>query len=77
MKRFALPFFFLQAVEFGVQRIRDLARSAGRIDCVGRPVKNRAVLEHKAIPRGFVAAGASLRQFEILRVLHGPIIPLL
>ncbi len=74
-ERAAFAVAFLQPEEIRVDRIGQLARAAGGIDGIGRPVEHRTVLAHEMIPRGFGAFGAGAGQRQVGEV-QGRQVPL-
>ena len=67
-ERSALAGALGRPVEIGVERIRQLARAARRVERVGRSIERRPVLAHEMLPRGLVAVRAGAGQREILQV---------
>src|SRR4029079_1648610 len=55
----------LQSKQLGVDAVGDLARSAGRIDGVGRAGETGAVLAHHVLPRRLVTACACGRNRQV------------
>src|SRR5687767_8749943 len=57
-----------QPVQFGVQRIREIARVATRSDRVGGAVERGPEFAHEVLPRRLESFGAGTRKREVFQM---------